>query len=243
MEAAEKVAEKPEQPEKAEQSEQAKKEEEAKAKAKAKAKAAANKSPEAIERDERLEANFKLYEHLTEEELKEVLPKKADGGFTSIGAMLHASGKCATCIFHHSPKGCYNAIKCRFCHGDHTKPSRAKSRKKKKPEEGDENAQKAAAGSGPQRQKKARGDGDDDEPDAKKRRNGSSELDELGNSKPSWIAAGEESYPYRSSRPPPSPWGGHSAYAAAYPPYAYYPPRDSRPPADYYPPPAEPSMR
>lgn len=55
------------------------------AKAKAKAKAAANKSPESIQRDERrpavavglgdlrrgLEANFKKYEHLADEELKE----------------------------------------------------------------------------------------------------------------------------------------------------------------------------
>ncbi|CAK9055502.1 unnamed protein product [Durusdinium trenchii] len=196
----------------------------AEAKAKPEAKAAANKSPEAIERDERLEANFKKYEHLTDEELKETLPKKADGGFTSIGAMLHASGLCATCIFHHSPKGCYNAIKCRFCHHDHTKPSRAKSRKKKKTE--DDGEAKEEGG----KQKKMREGGGDSE-FAKRRRNGipapgSPELDELGNSKPCWIASGEESYPYRISRPPP--------YAGV-DPYAWRPPsRDMLPPRDYY---------
>mmetsp|Transcript_21283 Transcript_21283/g.26246 ORF Transcript_21283/g.26246 Transcript_21283/m.26246 type:complete len:225 (+) Transcript_21283:81-755(+) len=200
----------------------AKAEPKAEAKAKAKAKAAANKSPEAIERDERLESNFKKYEHLTEEELKEMLPKKADGGFTSIGAMLHESGLCATCIFHHSPKGCYNAIKCRFCHHDHTKPSRAKSRKKKKPEGEGETPEEG----GKLKKTKAREGGG--ESDAKRRRNGmpapgTPELDEIGNSKPCWIAPGEESYPYAISRPPPA-WGGVD-------PFAWRPP--SRDP--YYP--------
>lgn len=184
---------------------------EPKAKAEAKAKAAANKSPEAIERDERLDSNLKKYEHLSEEELKEILPKKSDGGFTSIGAMLHESGLCATCIFHHSPKGCYNAMKCRFCHHDHTKPSRAKSRKKKKGEgEGE-----APEEGGKQKKTKAR-EGGGDADFAKRRRNGTPapgtpELDEIGNSKPCWIAPGEESYPYRISRPPLAYGGGTAA--------------------------------
>eukprot|EP00434_Breviolum_minutum_P041285 symbB.v1.2.036726.t1/scaffold5249.1/size29370/2 len=100
----------------------------------------------------------------------------------------------------------------------------AKSRKKKKPE-----------GEGPTpeeggKQKKTRArEGGGDADFAKRRRNGTStaepELDDIGNSKPSWIQPGEESYPYPCSRRPPPAYGGVD-------PFAWQPPRDPRDP--YY---------
>ncbi|CAE8655647.1 unnamed protein product, partial [Polarella glacialis] len=173
-----------------------------KAKAKVRTKPPVPKSADAIARDERLAANFAAYESLADEELEEVCPKKPDGTATSIGAMLHASGECSICIFHYSPKGCYNNLRCRFCHDEHEKPSRAKN--KKKPEgEGGNAAEDGAAGGDGAKQKRKRNPGEDEgdeEPLAKSANKAHGRpsksiagvpLDAHGNSFPSWVREGE----------------------------------------------------
>jgi len=153
----------------------------------AKAKPKVMKSAEARARDERLAANYVQYEHMSNEELEKVVPKNAEGSPTSIGAMLHHSELCAVCIFHHSPKGCYNGVRCRFCHGDHEQPQRLRRRGKRAQEggsntadsqptqsEGSRQADKDSAIDTPrklnlrrkmQRLKRKRGPGDGDEGD------------------------------------------------------------------------------
>jgi len=100
--------------------------------AKAKAK---SKGPEAKAREERnalVHSYNALYAHMSDEELEKVLPKTLEGKATSIGAMLHSSLKCAVCIFHNSPKGCYNGLRCKFCHAEHENAVWRKKEKKKK---------------------------------------------------------------------------------------------------------------
>ncbi|CAE8635847.1 unnamed protein product, partial [Polarella glacialis] len=224
-----------------------------KAKAKVRTKPPVPKSADAIARDERLAANFAAYESLADEELEEVCPKKPDGTATSIGAMLHASGECSICIFHYSPKGCYNNLRCRFCHDEHEKPSRAKN--KKKPEgEGGNAAEDGAAGGDGAKQKRKRNPGEDEgdeEPLAKSANKAHGRpsksiagvpLDAHGNSFPSWVREGEDSYPYRPPAPsygyeyPPRAYDAHAAHA-----YDRYPPAPALGDRQYAAPPPRPS--
>jgi len=96
--------------------------------------AGGKKSAEALERAERLQANLSKYEGLSDQELERTLPKKVDGGVTSIGAMLHASETCQACsFFHYSMKGCHSGIRCKFCHAEHPKKEKKRNRQRKRP--------------------------------------------------------------------------------------------------------------
>mmetsp|Transcript_79081 Transcript_79081/g.219739 ORF Transcript_79081/g.219739 Transcript_79081/m.219739 type:complete len:338 (-) Transcript_79081:60-1073(-) len=170
------------------------------------------KSPSKVERDDRLEANFALYEKLSNEELEKIVPKLPTGGTTSIGAILHPSGGCAACIFFRSNKGCYNGIRCKFCHGDHPKPPRRKKAARQQADGEDGEAAvaanaggDAAPGDGAQRRKKRRrgegggggagasaggGEGGGATETHKNEEVGDSDsmlLDEAGNSRPCWL--------------------------------------------------------
>lgn len=87
------------------------------------------KSAEAKERDERLATNQAKYAQLSTEEIEKVVPRLPGGGLTSVGAFLHDEGLCSVCIFHHREKGCYNGVRCKFCHGDHPPPERKRRRR------------------------------------------------------------------------------------------------------------------
>lgn len=98
-----------------------------------KSKSGVKKSAEALERAERLQANFIRYEHLSDEELQKILPRKADGTASSIGAMLHSSETCSACsFFHYSMKGCHVGIRCKYCHAEHPKKEKKRARRKKR---------------------------------------------------------------------------------------------------------------
>lgn len=190
------------------------------ARAKAKAK---SKGPEAKARDERVLSNNALYAHMSDEELEKLLPRTSEGKTTSIGAMLHSSSQCAVCIFHHSPKGCYNGLRCKFCHAEHQHPVRPKRRRKSDKAtdnvgdevDGDANATPTGDGGSARKRVRRRAnrrrkknqegldcsseDGSRDEDD-----DSWPLLDERGNSRPSWLR-GEPlaaSWPYGPLHPP-----------------------------------------
>eukprot|EP00927_Polykrikos_kofoidii_P013758 TRINITY_DN15976_c0_g1_i1.p1 TRINITY_DN15976_c0_g1~~TRINITY_DN15976_c0_g1_i1.p1 ORF type:complete len:342 (+),score=72.43 TRINITY_DN15976_c0_g1_i1:61-1026(+) len=193
------------------------------------------KSAEKVERDERLAANFALHEKLTNEELQKQLPKTVDGSVTSIGAMLHAGSQCAVCIFHHSPKGCYNGIRCKFCHHDHEKPQRRRRGKKEGGEGGEATADGQRSEGGRARPRKRRrrsnvnaADGVSDlavkEPTDSNAELGSAEipvLDEVGNSRPSWLL--DDLY-YGAHFYRPQAANFPQRHAAAHPYWQYPPP-------------------
>jgi len=51
--------------------------------------------------------------------LLQSLPLDSQGQPTSIGSMLHESGKCKVCFYAHSRYGCMNGVFCNFCHFTH----------------------------------------------------------------------------------------------------------------------------
>jgi len=192
----------------------------------AKAKSKSN-GPEAKARDERaarVHSNNALYAHMSDEELEKVLPRTAEGKTTSIGAMLHSSSQCAVCIFHHSPKGCYNGLRCKFCHAEHQHPVRPKRRRKSDKATdnvGDEAGGDATpTGEGASRKRMRRRayrqrrqrqgglDGSSDDGSCDEDGDSWPLLDERGNSRPSWLR-GE---PFGASWPYgwPSPGAGCS---------------------------------
>merc|ERR1711964_65037 len=72
------------------------------------------KSPESLERDVLMHNNFVKYIGYSDEELTPILPTRPDGRPTSIGAVLHALGKCKACVHNLMPKGCCHGIRCKF---------------------------------------------------------------------------------------------------------------------------------
>jgi len=156
-------------------------------------------SAAAREKEDRLNANFAIYGTYTDEKLEEIVPRTADGVLTSIGAIMHKDETCSACVFHQSAKGCYNGLRCKFCHMEHPKKKRTRGRQRKQQaelkdgdrngEEGDRNAKnggkapKTGDGTGGARRGKRKpSDGacDDVKVDHK-------DLDEHGNSRPSWL--------------------------------------------------------
>lgn len=216
-------------------------------KAVAKAKPRPLKSADKMARDSRLEANNLLYAHLSDEELKKVVPQRPDGSFTSIGGILHATGNCAVCIFHHSPKGCYNNLRCKFCHGDHDKPQR-KRRKHGDAREAREDAEREKTSNGgagdaatrkgrTQKRRRKDGAGRDAADDGIK----DVQLDAAGNSMPCWLRHDAD----RGSAYAPiyDRWGITAAHPAHHNPWGYGVPQTSGPapvqhPWGGYPPPS-----
>mmetsp|Transcript_49982 Transcript_49982/g.96513 ORF Transcript_49982/g.96513 Transcript_49982/m.96513 type:complete len:314 (-) Transcript_49982:102-1043(-) len=219
----------------------------------AKAKAKSKGGPEAKAREERtalVHSNNALYAHMSDEELEKVLPRTSDGKTTSIGAMLHGSSQCAVCIFHNSPKGCYNGLRCKFCHAEHENAARPKRRRKadKAGENvGDEvggDATPTGEGGGRKRnrrranrRRRQRQEGlDCSSDDGSCDEDGDSWplLDERGNSRPSWLR-GE---PLAASWPYGWPSPGAGCYGSLPPPIYNGP----RPPSGL-PPPGLPPMQ
>jgi len=137
------------------------------------------KNAEALAREEALRANFAKHEHLSADELERTLPRRLDGTLASIGAVLHASNTCAPCsFFHFSMKGCHNGVRCRFCHAEHEKRQRRRTRHKKRAAEG--------ALAEAERDRPAKGARTDhDRP--KGQDISGIQLDAAGNSRPSWL--------------------------------------------------------
>jgi len=147
--------------------------------------------PLAIARHE----NYEKHEMLSDEELQNIVPKDLHGKITSIGAILHASEKCAACsFFHFSKQGCKLGIRCKYCHAEHTKRRRPQRRAKKRKVDGDgKEAQDDAEKIGEVNAK----------PEAStkplKKKGGEVplsgiNLDEFGSSRPSWMTDGERPY-------------------------------------------------
>lgn len=191
------------------------------------------KSADKMARDARLEANSALYAHLSDEELKKVVPQQADGNFTSIGGILHAAGECAVCIFHHSPKGCYNSIRCKFCHGDHEKPQRKRRKRSVGREEGEdgERAKNANGGAGDavtrkgrlQKRRRKEGAGRDAADDGIK----DVQLDAAGNSMPCWLRHDVDRG--RAYAPIYDRWSVTAAHPAHHNPWGFGAPQTSGP--------------
>eukprot|EP00929_Paragymnodinium_shiwhaense_P120698 TRINITY_DN92720_c0_g1_i1.p1 TRINITY_DN92720_c0_g1~~TRINITY_DN92720_c0_g1_i1.p1 ORF type:complete len:332 (-),score=58.31 TRINITY_DN92720_c0_g1_i1:34-1029(-) len=133
-------------------------------------KAGEPKTQQQIERDERLEANYKKYEPKSDEELRDILPKRENGTDGSIGSMLHASGLCSPCGFIRAAKGCSNALRCKYCHADHAKKRKARGRKRKADRAGSSDREEAP----PRRYRE-------------NERPREVRLDARGNSRPSWF--------------------------------------------------------
>lgn len=88
------------------------------------------KSVDADEQLKTREANAEAYKSLSDEELIKVIPVRKDGTPSSLGAILHAAGKCSPCIFCEDEGGCKFKIRCHFCHLEHPENSRRVKRKK-----------------------------------------------------------------------------------------------------------------
>lgn len=154
------------------------------------------KSDGARQREEARSANFALYEHLSNENLEKLLPRRPDGTCTSIGAMLHASEKCAACsFFHYSMKGCNNGMRCKFCHGDHPKRQRTRNRRRHAAATDDGSRRQNAATvaeDGEMRRTKQRTEKEESKVEAETaimvaKPADEPALDEAGNSRPSWL--------------------------------------------------------
>jgi len=202
------------------------------------------KSQEAIEREERLKANADKYADYTDEELKEMVPKKEDGSPTSIGAFLHAAGTCSACsFFHFSSKGCNLGIRCRFCHDAHSKKERKRKNNRKRNRNSANKADKKGDES----------DSEDSDRDTKRPRPREElsrhsqlhwdailgvALDRLGSSRPSFLKDDETLEAcygyggYLTSRPMAFPAPGAFGFGS-YPPPGAYPPPASFPPSSY----------
>merc|ERR1712226_875434 len=69
-----------------------------------------------------LKENSQKYAHLDDAELERLLPRRPDGAVSSVGSLLHASGKCSRCVVFDTPAGCASGMRCPFCHMDHPLP-------------------------------------------------------------------------------------------------------------------------
>lgn len=157
------------------------------------------KSPEALEREKQRNDNYEKYAHLSDENLEKIVPRKADGSVTSIGAMLHESETCSPCNFVHMANGCTNTVRCKFCHADHPKRQRTRGRKRKRAALAAAAAGEAgegAAENGKPVAKALRKNADGEE----NRQDGLVPVDERGNSWPCFYEEDDDTYGYMGRR-------------------------------------------